>query len=407
MNTKIKLWPLLLLALALLVPDDVGPRPPHPPLYNGPESYPYRALQAVFPEKPLPYNQRNIGTCVAVAGKGVIDGENAIAYLMGKMPKPIPVSAESIYGGRVEVAGREQSRYGDGWYGVGFAKWVTEVGGQIYEKNYADHNIDLSNGYVVERARDWGQFGNGGRKDGINGPFDAEAQKNKFAKRARVSSLEELDAAMKNYKFVHTCSNIGYDSPRDKDGFCKRRGSWSHAQFFCGRRTKAVSGRDGYLVQNSWGAYIGGDGPNSKNKYLDQPDGSYWVSPADALAMLRAGDSWVLTYDEFKASQELPWLHVANAQVPPELLSPDVGDQIEPRRAPPLLPLADPISTKPSDMFKEYLKPVPVEEFEKLNGIKEPEEVPVATDRKFQTVRAAGNCANGSCSTFTRRRWFR
>jgi|GEM_PF-6679782 len=451
MPSKIKLWPLLLLALALLVPDGVGPRPPHPPLYNGPECYPWRALQAVFPEKKLPYNQRNIGTCVAVAGKGVIDGENAVAYLMGKMPKPQQVSAESLYGGRVEVAGREQSRYGDGWYGVGFAKWVTEVGGQIYEKNYPEYGIDLSNGYVVERARDWGQYGNGGKKDGINGAFDAEAKKNKFAKRARVSSLEELDASMKNYKFVHTCSNIGYDSPRDADGFCQRRGSWSHAQFFCGRRTKAISGRDGYLVQNSWGAYIAGDGPGSKNKYLDQPDGSYWVSPADALAMLRAGDSWVLTYDEFKASQELPWMHVANAQVPAELLKPDdVGDRVEP-----LLKVE-----KPSTLFAELLKPVPVKEFAKLNGIAKPEARPLTITEqvdadfrkwmgenhpeleqpkpgfkwqphfdvwigkhwrdypgywetaKWNTVtakqpQAASACANGSCSTFTRRRWFR
>lgn len=332
MTNKPKIWPLLFL-FALLVPGG-GVTPPSPPLSAGKECYNYRAIQAVFGPKHLPLNQGQIGTCVAVSGKGVCDGENAVAYLGGKTTKPLPVSAESLYGGRVEIAGREQPRYGDGWYGYGFAKWVTDVGGPIYEKNYDSYSIDLSNGYSVERARDWGQYGNGGRKDGIGGAFDKEAAKNKFAKRARISSLEELDKALENYHFVQTCSGIGFDSPRDKDGFCSRRGSWSHAQFFTGKRTKAVSGRDGYLVQNSWGAYIRGDGPNSTNKYLDQPDGSYYVSPADALAMLRAGDSWIVTRGEFERTKEMPWLHVAHAQVPPELLSEGADDEDEGMKIP-------------------------------------------------------------------------
>lgn len=316
MKNKNQILPILLALVALFWPGGLGPKPPSPPLRNGKECYNYRATLAVFGQNHLPLNQGQIGTCVAVSGKGVCDGENAVAHLSGKIAKPLPVSAESLYGGRVEVAGREQPRYGDGWYGVGFAKWVTDVGGQVFEKNYAEYGIDLSNGYSVERARDWGQYGNGGRKDGINGPFDREAQKHKFTKRARISTLEELDKALENYHFVQTCSGIGFDSPRDKNGFCARRGSWPHAQFFAGKRTKAVSGYDGYLVQNSWGKYIRGDGPNSPNKYLDQPDGSYYVTPADALAMLRAGDSWIVTYDDFKAAKELPWLHAAYAQVP-------------------------------------------------------------------------------------------
>ncbi len=412
MPKKIRLWPLALIALALLVPA-VAPLPPHPPLGNGKECYNWRAIQAVFPAKPLPRNQGSIGTCVAVSGAAVCDGENAMAHLSGKMPKPLPVSAESLYGGRVELAGREQPRYGDGWYGAGFAKWVTDAGGLIFEKNYAELGIDLSGGYVVDRARDWGQHGNGGKKDGINGPFDTEARKTKFAKRARISSLEELNAALENYHFVETCSGIGYDSPRDKDGFCQRRGSWSHAQFFAGRRTKEISGRDGYLVVNSWAAYIRGDGPNSPNKYpADQPDGSYWVSPADALTMLRAGDSWIVTHGEFKAVRELPWLHVTHAQVPPELIQPDdIGDRLEPvsDQEPTLAPVPDPISTpKPSDLFAELLKPVPVEEFAKLNGIAKPEPVAPAVVAPSYVAPAAPAqaCSNGRCYQPARRRLF-
>jgi hypothetical protein len=397
MSDKSKFRPFLLIALifALFATNGVVPLPPHPPLNNGKEYYNYRAIKAVFGDNHLPLNQKNIGTCVAVSGQGVCDGENAVAYLNGKIPKPLPVSSESLYGGRVEVPGREQSRYGDGWYGSGFAKWVTEVGGQVYQKNYPEHGIDLSGGYSVERARDWGQYGNGGKKDGINGPFDQEARKNKFSKRARIGTLEELDAAIENYHFVQTCSGLGFDSPRDKDGFCKQRGRWSHAQFFCGRRTKEISGRDGYLVQNSWGGYIHGDGPNSPNKYLDQPDGSYYVTPAEALAMLRAGDSWAVTYGEFKAAREMPWMQVANAQVPVELVQP-----VEPVPVPPMVVVPETSAESTFlDRIDGLLKPVPVEEFTPL------EKPAAATVKQSLTVQSA--CGPGGCYAPTRRRWFR
>jgi hypothetical protein len=402
MPSKISLRPLLLIALAyFMVSGGLDPLPPRPPLGNGKECYNWRAYQAVFPQQPLPLNQGPIGTCVAVSGKGVVNGENAMAYLAGKKPKPLPVSADSIYGGRVELNGAFQPRAGDGWYGAGFAKWVTEVGGQIYEKNYPEHGIDLSGGYTVDRARDWGQYGNGGKKDGINGQFDEEARKNKFDKRARVSSLEELNAALENYHFVETCSNLGFDSPRDKDGFCARRGSWSHAQFFCGRRTKEISGRDGYLVQNSWAAYIKGDGLNSKNKYLDQPDGSYWVSPADALSMLRAGDSWVVTYGDFKAARDMPWLHVAHAQIPFELIQP------EPEVAPPTPPVVAPEAKASDALFSipavaAALKPLTAEDYSKLSGVVPSDPAPVSADptpltHQAAPTRAVSACAGGAC----------
>ena len=77
--------------------------------------------------------------------------------------------------------------------------------------------------------------------------------------------------------------------------------------------------------------------------------------------MLRAGDSWAVTYGEFKAARELPWMHVEHAQVPREIVEPDeIGDAVEPLSK----------VEKPSDLFKELVKPVAVEEFENLNGLR-------------------------------------
>ena len=54
--------------------------------------------------------------------------------------------------------------------------------------------------------------------------------------------------------------------------------------------------RDGVLVMNSWGSYVGGG-----KHPADQPDGSFWITRTDAEAILAQGDSFVIgSVDGFK-----------------------------------------------------------------------------------------------------------
>ena len=150
----------------------------------------------------LPLSQKNIGSCVAVSGAGVCDGENAMAYHRQAQAKPLRVAPEGIYGGRPKsqaassaavMAGmaqplRSTSLKSAGWYSKELPRIRHRPERWLYRR-------------PLSRV---GQYGNGGQKDGINGPFDAEARKNKFDKRARISNLDELIVARK----LPLCRNV-------------------------------------------------------------------------------------------------------------------------------------------------------------------------------------------------------
>jgi hypothetical protein len=299
MNAK-KIVVLLILAVGFFY----RPQPPN----SNDEIFLYRAVQAIEPGH-LPLDQRNIGSCVAVSHAGAIDALHAINKKLFK--KFQAVSPESIYGGaRNEGRGRISHSYSDGSSGYAATTWLRNFG-VTFQRDYGN-GLDLSS-YNVSRCKEWGALGNGGRPDGLNGPFDSEAKKTPIFS-AKVSTLEELDVALKNGFPVTVCSGIGFNSPRDKDGFCQPRGSWSHCMWVAGKRN---NGRKGYLIQNSWNAYIKGDGADSSNKYQDQPDGSFYIEPAVMQRILNAGDSWAMSLDENFQAEQLPeWMLNPSGIVP-------------------------------------------------------------------------------------------
>ena len=265
------------------------------------EIFLYRAVQKVAPGH-LPLNQGPIGTCVAFGHAAAIDCRTAVKSMLGPFAKWLPASPESIYGGaRNEGQGRISRSYADGSSGYDATRWLSRYG-VLWQKEYS--GADLSK-YEVDRAKTWGAFGNGGKADGLDGPLDHEA-KRKPIKAARVATLDELDTALRNGYPVTICSNVGFQSPRDSDGFCAARGSWGHCMVVLGKRQE---GRAGYLIQNSWGPYIQGDGPGSTNKYRDQPDGSFYCEPIVMARILRQGDSWAIGDDKPFGRSTLPaWL---------------------------------------------------------------------------------------------------
>ena len=312
MDPRKLLLSVLLFVLAFTLSGPVGPDVPFSE--DGFVAL-YRPLLAVDGANALPRDQSNIGTCVAVAHAGALDVAEAIIVVKsgGKFKKH---SSEAIYGGaRNEAHGRASRSYADGSNGHEATKWLNQVGGALYMQPY--DGVDLSE-YIVSRAKDWGATGNGGRSDGVNplGPLDKEAGKNPVKGVGLVGDLAELDAALDHGFPVTICSGVGFNSPRDSDGFCSPRGSWPHCMFVVGRRSE---GRKGYLIQNSWGAYIKGDSDDS-NKYKDQPDGSFYIEPSVMLRILKAGDSWALGINGFGDDGEaLPkWMTDPNATIPEE-----------------------------------------------------------------------------------------
>lgn len=301
----------LLLSLLLALSAVLLGRGPNVPLSDDGSYFLYRALFH-FEDKALPLDQGPIGTCVAVAHAGALDVDEAVSLVKKGGGKFKHHSPESIYGGaRNEAHGRASRSYADGSNGHEATRWLNQIGGSLYKQKYP--GADLTK-YDTGRAKDWGATGNGGHSDGVNplGPLDKEAAKNPVKGVALVGDLDELDAALKHGHPVTICSGIGFNSPRDKDGFCAPRGSWPHCMFVVGKRNE---GRKGYLIQNSWGPYIRGDGDNSTNKYKDQPDGSFYIEPSVMLRILRSGDSWALSINGFEGGEE--------ADLPEWMLNPD------------------------------------------------------------------------------------
>ncbi len=304
MNTR--LAGLLLIAVALLSANQPSP-------INDDGSYfLYRPLMQAKPGH-LPLDQGPIGTCVAVAHAGALDARGAIDKSAFRKFGPLKFACpESIYGGaRNEADGRASNSYRDGSNGYEATRWLRDIGGVIYQQVYPG-GYDLST-YDTKRAKRWGAEGNGGVQDGIGGPLDKEAAKTPVLGCALIPDLEQLDKALASGFPVTICSNVGFNSPRDSDGFCSPRGSWAHCMFVVGKRNE---GRKGYLIQNSWGPYIKGDGANSTNKYKDQPDGSFYIEPSVMLRILKAGDSWAISFDGFKKAKLPDWMTDANATAP-------------------------------------------------------------------------------------------
>lgn len=245
------------------------------------DAFNYRALAKLLGQKQLKsLNQGSAGTCVGHATATACEVALAVA-----IAKQAPytwqsrVSRDGMYAlGRTLVG---MLGGGDGSYGHAAAKAVRDAG-VIWERKYevGGKTYDLSE-YSIDNARAWSR-GKGVPKDMI-----AEAKKYPFAKAVHIKTLDDLDTVIRAGGGVNLCSSIGFQGKRDADGFIRRRGNWSHSMACTSKRTKQTTGRDGYLIHQSWG-----DDWTAGPYFEDQPLGSFWATPDDVSDMISQGDSW-------------------------------------------------------------------------------------------------------------------
>jgi hypothetical protein len=281
---------------------------------KGHDAYLYRFADRCHRQKygkPFgPLNQGNAGTCV---GHGWSMGSyvtQAVDHVAGGLAEcPLLVDVSGIYGGS-RTAGRmppivapSTAGWSDGSYGGAAARWVSGkckqpgVGGILYRQKYND--IDLTD-YSIDRCRNWGNYG-------VPSSLAKEANKHTARAVALCEDWASLTSALESGMCVPVCSNIGFASgDRDADGFCKRASTWNHCLVAisvkyaknnaAGSASPMKNPRDGILILNSWGSYVGGG-----KHPADQPDGSFWITRADAEAILAQGDSFVIgSVDGFK-----------------------------------------------------------------------------------------------------------
>jgi hypothetical protein len=262
---------------------------------KGKDSFPYRsaikAHHAVYGKPFGPWNQGSAGTCVSFGwGMGSYIGQ-CVDWTCGRLANPPPlVSTEPIYGGS-RTAGRlppvDFAGWSDGSYGGAAARWVAGLkngtGGILYRQKYG--SFDLSE-YSIEKSREWGAYG-------VPAELAREANKHTARSVALIETYEGLCAALESGYCVPVCSNVGFakTNVRDKDGFLPRGGTWNHCMLACAvRHAQNEGGRDGILLINSWGdRWV--TGPKWP---ADQPDGSFWISKADAISIISQGDSFAI-----------------------------------------------------------------------------------------------------------------
>jgi hypothetical protein len=263
---------------------------------KGVDTFLYRAAdkasRAVYGKPFAPWNQGNAGTCVGNAwAMGSWIGQS-VSWAAGELPAPPKmVSVEAVYGGS-RTFGRlppvlSGAGYSDGSYGAAAARWVAgrckdpTVGGILYREKYG--NVDLSH-YSIPLCREWGNSGP---------PLELArlAHEHTATAVALINDYGSLIASLESGFPVAICSNVGYAATnvRDSMGYLPRGGQWNHAMVAVACRHAATSGRDGVLILNSWGNFC--SGPKWPP---DQPDGSFWISKADATSMIAQSDSFAI-----------------------------------------------------------------------------------------------------------------
>lgn len=159
--------------------------------------------------------------------------------------------------------------------------------GVLHKLIYGSH--DLTN-TSPQTGRQWSRVG-------INKELLEKAAEHKVIQCAHITTIEEAKAALQNGYCLIVCAEASYDSSRDADGFARLNGKkWAHAMAVIAYRGKS-SGREGYLIWNSWGdQWInGGLYPN------DMPHGSFWVTPENLKFHLDQDDSWAISgYEGFE-----------------------------------------------------------------------------------------------------------
>jgi hypothetical protein len=222
-------------------------------------------------------NGYTVHNCVAHGFGLGVDVLTAVRILMFGRPELwiTKAATEIIYAGsRVEVGGGNLR--GDGSMGTWAAEFIRDWG-VLLRKAYLSGAYDYTD-YSGSLSRTLG-------KNGVPDDLEPLCREHPVKTCALVQSWEECRDAVANGYPVVMCSNTGFNTTRDREGFLRRtRRPWFHAMLIHGIDDEGR--RPGGLVQNSWGEnWV--DGPTRH----DQPAGSFWADARTIDRAMKQGDS--------------------------------------------------------------------------------------------------------------------
>jgi hypothetical protein len=248
-------------------------------------------------------DQGNLGSCVGFGAARTCDITAACDILhRGDAERYVAFAPGALYAMGRDHAGRLGSW--DGSTGSWMVDCLTKLG-SLHAIEYDSHDLRE---YSVPRAKSWAA-------QGVPAELKEVAKEHPFSGAAKVSTAEQAKASLQNGYAILLCANSSYGSRRDSLGFLRKTGNnWAHAMACIAYRNSA-SGREGFLIQNSWkcnghssGWVTGPIWPDASSEF-PQPVGSFWVTPADLETHLK-DDCWAVSGYEGFRQRELEWPEV-------------------------------------------------------------------------------------------------
>lgn len=234
---------------------------------------------------PFPLRHQTDSDCVSMGTALAVDTRKVAEIIQGERESWVAqTSTEDIYSGsRMIIGGGRIS--GGGSVGIWAAKYINKNNyGTLIRKKYSFADLTT---YSGQRAAQWGN------QKQSQALLD-EAKLHPIGDFTSIENYEDVCDALYNDYPVIVCSQQGFSSTRDVDGFARPQGSWAHCMCFIAFDDEYK--RPGVLCVNSWG-------PNwiSGPKRHEQPDGSFWISPETVNRMCSMGDTFsIANFDGFK-----------------------------------------------------------------------------------------------------------
>jgi C1A family cysteine protease len=170
------------------------------------------------------------------------------------------------------------------------ASFVHDAGGILLRKDYGFADFSV---YDSNTGHKWG-------RRGVPSDVKKEGKKHQVKTISLITTVEEARDALANGYAISVCSDVGFSSRRDSNGYAKRHGSWGHAMAWVACNDTKKKGGPGFLIQNSWGHW------NNGPKQFGQPDGSFWIDYSVARRMLGQRGSWVFSDVDGFPPRKLP-----------------------------------------------------------------------------------------------------
>lgn len=253
---------------------------------------------------------QGIGDCVSWGAELGATALMAIQHFTDNVKFEGEAATEPIYGGcRVEALKKRSGGWSDGAFGYAAAKWLNEYG-VLLRKDYStetgNEEHDLTR-YDRKKAKNWGNYGCGGRFD--KGELDKLAKRMPVAKIVRVKTLDGCESAILNAYPVTIASMAGFGRRKDANGIIRRSGRWAHQMVILG--VCWINGKRYWRIFNSWGTSVSGPDPLVESKAVQ--DCSWWATDSDVAWILRSGDCWALADVEGMPKRELDFDSIAGA----------------------------------------------------------------------------------------------